>query len=793
MTAKIARRARRLDRTTAHGVEPLERRQLMTAVVVNSTSDADAAGTVTLRDAIATANASDTATQITFDAAVFATPQTIVLGGTQLSLTNTAQSTTITGPAGGVTVSGNNASRVLDVAANVTASLDDVSVTAGSTPTGSGAGIYNAGTLTFADAAVTNCTCGSSSVHFGGGGILNANVITLTNATVSGNTANGRGGGLENYGGYTGYASATVTNSTFTQNLNEFEGGGAISSDVDVYAGTTALTLNNDTISDNTTVSDGGGILLDASVTGATITNCTVTGNVAAHWGGGLGNDAGSATIVSSTFAGNSVSTAGASRGGGIQSTGTLTVSDSTLSGNTTPFLGGGLDALGGRVTLTDSTVADNTAGGGGGINDGANATVLMTGVTLAGNTATGGSGVTQGAGGVSVNSTNGGVLMLGNSIVAGNTYAAGSTATAGTTQSDDVQGTATSQGNNLVGTTDGSTGWTAADLTGTAAAPLAAGLGTLADNGGPTLTLLPASDSPVINAGSVALIPSTDTTDQRGQVRTVDGAVDIGAVEVGSTATTPSPTPTPTPTPSPTPTPTATGLTPTVLKSTLATQVVSGTAARRGVVVVTITNSTTATITGTSTVALYATTTGAIDSASALIGSVPKRLKLAAGRSVNVAVPVKSLQLSAGAYTVLPQTTDPAGTVVAAAAGPTVQVAAAFVALSAVIGKVGPTALVAGRPITLTVVVTNAGNVNATGAGSVTVGLSADAGATVAVPITPVKHGVNARAGGRAYALRVRVKVPTTAPAGTYLPIVTVTEANNTATAVGTTAITVG
>ena len=63
----------------------------------------------------------------------------------------------------------------------------------------------------------------------------------------------------------------------------------------------------------------------------------------------------------------------------------------------------------------------------------------------------------------------------------------------------------------------------------------------------------------------------------------------------------------------------------------------------------------------------------------------------------------------------------------------------------------------------------------------------------TVAVPFTPVKHGVNVRAGGRAAAIRVKVRVPTTTPAGVYYPIVTVAESDNTVTAVGTTAVTVG
>jgi hypothetical protein len=60
------------------------------------------------------------------------------------------------------------------------------------------------------------------------------------------------------------------------------------------------------------------------------------------------------------------------------------------------------------------------------------------------------------------------------------------------------------------------------------------AGLGPLANNGGPTLTQLPLPGSPVINAGDPAFVPPP-ATDQRGQPRVQGGRIDIGSVEVGS------------------------------------------------------------------------------------------------------------------------------------------------------------------------------------------------------------------------------------------------------------------
>lgn len=66
--------------------------------------------------------------------------------------------------------------------------------------------------------------------------------------------------------------------------------------------------------------------------------------------------------------------------------------------------------------------------------------------------------------------------------------------------------------------------------ISGTLKSPRDAKLGALADNGGPTKTMLPKAGSPVIDAGTT----TTDTTDQRGLPRAV-GQVDMGSVEVQS------------------------------------------------------------------------------------------------------------------------------------------------------------------------------------------------------------------------------------------------------------------
>ena len=88
---------------------------------MNTTADVSdpGDGLTSLREAIASLNAiPDQA--ISWDPAVFSTPQTITLAGAQLELSNTGGTETIAGPAGGVTISAGSLSRVLQVDPNVT-------------------------------------------------------------------------------------------------------------------------------------------------------------------------------------------------------------------------------------------------------------------------------------------------------------------------------------------------------------------------------------------------------------------------------------------------------------------------------------------------------------------------------------------------------------------------------------------------------------------------------------------------------------------------------------------------
>jgi len=166
---------------------------------------------------------------------------------------------------------------------------------------------------------------------------------------------------------------------------------------------------------------------------------------------------------------------------------------------------------------MTNCTISGNssTSGNGGGVYVGGNASATLTNCTVSGNSAS-----ANGGGLYSF----GGAATIGNTIVAANTT---------TSSGPDAFGTVTSQGNNLIGETDGSSGWIGSDLTGTIATPINPLLAPLGNYGGPTQTMPLLPGSPAIDTGSNALIPG-GVTDQRGASfpRFVNVVVDIGAFE---------------------------------------------------------------------------------------------------------------------------------------------------------------------------------------------------------------------------------------------------------------------
>ena len=92
-----------------------------------------------------------------------------------------------------------------------------------------------------------------------------------------------------------------------------------------------------------------------------------------------------------------------------------------------------------------------------------------------------------------------------------------------------DASGDFVDDGNNLIGISDGSTGFTTSTLVGTSGHSIDPKLGPLASNGGPTKTMALKSGSPAIRAG---IFVSDVTTDQRGVARHTNHNPSIGAYE---------------------------------------------------------------------------------------------------------------------------------------------------------------------------------------------------------------------------------------------------------------------
>ena len=208
--------------------------------------------------------------------------------------------------------------------------------------------------------------------------------------------------------------------------------------------------------------------------------------------------------------------------GGGLLSAGQLIARNLTLSGNHAGTDGGGASFTSAASGILENvTVSGNdaNANGGGMATQVAGQPVLNNGtVTL--NTASNAPGA--GGGGLF------GGFQPSNSIVAGNSDASGG-------DQRDCGGSVFSNGHNLIGTAGGCTfNATTGDQVGTNAAPLSAGLGALASNGGRSLTHAPAFGSLALNTGYLAGPgASCALADQRGVARPLAGRCDIGAVEI--------------------------------------------------------------------------------------------------------------------------------------------------------------------------------------------------------------------------------------------------------------------
>lgn len=256
-----------------------------------------------------------------------------------------------------------------------------------------------------------------------------------------------------------------------------------------------------------------GGAIYNADGATLVISDASVSNNIADYRTGDAAlSNAGTAKICRARIMNNRViNSPGAGAIGGRG--GDLVLLDSLVTDNQQlNETGGALQIGAGTATIRGTTFVSNEGAYGGGAISRTGGTVVVDRCTVVGNTAPLVAGV---GGGLS------GEMTVSNSIVAGNSSK--------NTPNDDVSGAFTSLGNNLIGATDGSTGWSATDLTGSAASALDAALQPLADRGGRLPVMLPTQHSPALDQGDPTDAPDADV---RGRPRQVGDGIDIGAAE---------------------------------------------------------------------------------------------------------------------------------------------------------------------------------------------------------------------------------------------------------------------
>ena len=293
----------------------------------------------------------------------------------------------------------------------------------------------------------------------------------------------------------------------------------------------------------------------DLSISGVTVSHGKPPNSFA---GGGIFGGASDLTITDSTFTDNHVTD---STGGAISTGGTLTIENSTITGNSATGAisdGGGVHATG-QLTIRRSTILSNTAAGqgGGGVFASGPGLKTIESSTLSGNstsdTSAPGGGLHVSNGGATIrNSTIAGNFTSGPTSDGGGVYAVGSTPEPTLTNTIVADNTATGTGPDLESPND-TFGLAFTLVENTSSSPFTEvvpgssifgvdpELATLAQNGGPTPTHLPAQTSPVLDKGST----DAGVADQRAALRPIDiphlanstapggDGGDIGAVEL--------------------------------------------------------------------------------------------------------------------------------------------------------------------------------------------------------------------------------------------------------------------
>ncbi len=507
-----------------------------TTYVVDTALDPGPGGTTSLREAVFQANASPN-NIVQFAPALIGS--TLTLQNGEIAIT---QAMYIQGPgADKLTVSGNNASRILNIstasATPIAVTLSGLTLSHGNAANKNyGGAIYAANvSLTVQDSVLDYSLAQRGGAIFSESGNGVASASKLTRVTIAKNNAV-IGAGVEMVGG----ASVKISASTIDANMaSDGPAGGYLYNVGSVSVDASQITGNHAAMQIS-----GGGLRIShdiTSLTNVTVSGSVISGNTSGADGGGIALFNVSAILTGDTISGNS-----AVSGGGVfvedfaaNVTTGLTLQQSSVSGNTGTMFGGGIDVRRTsfftveRSLINANSVYDAAAGGGGGIAiEYAKNPVSITDSTIYANYAYnngGGVGIFSSSGqttfggdtitnNFTFNYSSNGILGAGstnlyNSVVANNFSHAGN---------QDIDGFF-GETNSLVRNVG--TAFVFGNYNKNGLDPL---LGPLAVNGGPTLTMMPALSSPVLDAGG----PSVSGTDQRGLPRSANGTRDMGAVE---------------------------------------------------------------------------------------------------------------------------------------------------------------------------------------------------------------------------------------------------------------------
>lgn len=357
----------------------------------------------------------------------------------------------------------------------------------------------------FAAAASVAHTQHASAVN---GVVTTCNEVGFTTVLT---TVDGSGGGTITFN----CGTATIPFTSYKQIANAvtIDGGGTITFDGGNASPFLQVFFSANVVLQRLTLQHGaytGGVRALENIGSLTLDRVRVVNNVSTL---GPVLSSGTLNVRASTFSGNSGSSATAANGGAIEnSSGTLSVVASTFNNNTAAHFGGAIysdSALSVVNSTFNANGANGVGGGGGAIYQTGSGDSTIKYATIVGNTATAfGAGIYNNG----ANNT----LTISRSIVAYNT-------------TGDCDGVLASGGYNLGnGTGCGGVFTGTGDLINQTL-----NMGALANNGGPTATMLPQAGNPAINHVPVA--QCAVLSDQRGGGRPFGAGCDSGAVEAGA------------------------------------------------------------------------------------------------------------------------------------------------------------------------------------------------------------------------------------------------------------------